>query len=73
MIASPFVQGRLRNEYLSISIETECGHCGKPLNLEIDSELNYSVAEARAGAEPRVYAPMLDVAKLDDPSIIDDF
>lgn len=71
MIATPFVQGRLRNEALSISVETECGHCGEPLHLEIDSELNYRVAEA--GAEPMVYAPMLDLTKLDDPSIIDGF
>jgi len=73
VIASPFVQGRLRNEYLSISVETECGHCGAPLHLEIDSDLNFEVAEAHAGAEPMVYAPLLDVTKLDDPSIIDGF
>jgi hypothetical protein len=65
------VQGRLRNEKLSFRVETECGHCGEPLHLEIDSDLNYGVLED--GAEPLVYAPMLDMTKLKDPSIIDGF
>jgi len=65
------VQGRLRNEKLTFSIETQCGHCGEPLHLEIDSDLNYRVLEE--GADPLVYAPLLEVAKLEDPSIIDGF
>jgi hypothetical protein len=67
----PFVQGQLRNEYLSFTIETECGHCGKPLHLEIDSDLNYRVLES--DADPLIYAPLIDVNKLEDPSIIDGF
>jgi hypothetical protein len=70
-IATPFVQGRLRGEPLSFAIETECGHCGRPLHIDIDSELNYRVAEQEA--EPFVYAPLVDFAKLDEPSIIDSF
>jgi hypothetical protein len=65
------VQGQLRNEKLIFTVETECGHCGEPLHLEIDSDLNYRVIEE--GAEPLVYAPLLDLAKLEDPSIIDGF
>jgi hypothetical protein len=65
------VQGQLRDEKLSFHIKTVCGHCGKSLHLEIDSQLNYSVVEE--GAAPLVYAPMLDVNKLEDPSIIDGF
>ena len=65
------MQGRLRNEKLTFTIETECGHCGEPLHLEIDSDLNYGVLED--SAEPLVYAPLLDVNKLEDPSIIDGF
>jgi hypothetical protein len=52
-------------------VESQCGHCGEALHLEIDSDLNCNVHEA--GAQPLVYAPMLDPAKLDDPSIIDGF
>jgi len=65
------VQGRLRNEKLFFSIQTECGHCGKALHLEIDSEMNCRVQEE--GAAPLVYAPLLDVTQLEDPSIIDGF
>lgn len=67
----PFVQGHLRGEALSCLIETECGHCQRPVRIEIDSELSYRVLEA--GAEPLVHVPLVDVASLDEPSIIDGF
>lgn len=67
----PFVQGQLRGEPLSVSIRTECAHCGQPLQLEIDSELNYQVLEQ--GADPMVFVPLVDFGELDDPSIIDAF
>jgi hypothetical protein len=65
------VQGQLRQEYLSIQVETTCGHCSKPIHIEIDSDLKYKVAEAEA--EPLVFVPMVDFGKLKDPSIIDAF
>jgi hypothetical protein len=65
------VQGHLRSEDLSFRIETECGHCGEKLTLEIDSQLNYHVEQA--GAEPLIFAPMVDFKRLKDPSIIDSF
>ncbi len=65
------MQGQLRKEKLSFTITTECAHCHRPLHIEIDSELNYRVAEN--DAQPLVYAPMVDFAKLDDPSITDAF
>jgi hypothetical protein len=52
-------------------IETECGHCHRPLHMELDSELNCGVQEE--GAQPLVYAPMVDFDELEDPSIIDAF
>ena len=67
----PFVQGHLRNEALSFVIETECGHCREPMQIEIDSDLQHLVLTG--GAEPLVYMPMVDVAKLGAPSIIDGF
>jgi len=66
----PFVQGQLRGESLSFVIQTECGHCHKPFQIEIDSELNYRVREG--ATEPLVYSPLLDVQEL-EPSIIDGF
>jgi hypothetical protein len=65
------VQGQLRGEKLSFVIETECGHCHQPFEIEIDSELNYKVSR-QEGIEPFVYSPLLDIQKL-DPSIIDGF
>jgi len=67
----PFVQGQLRGERLSFVIETECGHCHQPMHIEIDSELTYRVVDE--GAAPLVYTPLVDVHKLDEPSIIDGF
>lgn len=67
----PFVQGHLRGEPLSFVIDTECGHCHRPLRIEIDSELNYRVVTE--GAEPCVYVPLVDLHKLEEPSIIDRF
>jgi hypothetical protein len=37
----------------------------------MDSELTYRVVEA--DAEPLVFVPLVDFAKLEDPSIIDAF
>jgi hypothetical protein len=65
------VQGQLRGQPLTIQIETQCGHCGEPLTLEIDSRLNYRVEQS--GAAPLIFAPMVDFARLEDPSIIDAF
>jgi hypothetical protein len=67
----PFVQGQLRQEPLSFVIETECGHCHRPLHIEIDSALNYRVVESEA--QPLIYTPLVDFGKLDDPSIVDAF
>jgi hypothetical protein len=42
------VQGQLRQEKLTVTIESECGHCHKPLHQEVDSELNFRVQETQA-------------------------
>jgi len=65
------VQGQLLREKLSFLIETECAHCSKSIRIEVDSDLNYKVLDQ--GAEPLVFAPTVDFAKLKDPSIIDGF
>jgi hypothetical protein len=64
------VQGQLRGEPLSFTIETECRHCQAPIQIEIDGELAFRVA---GGANPLVYVPMVDLQKLEAPSIIDGF
>ncbi|MFN2146234.1 MAG: hypothetical protein ACK2T7_12845 [Anaerolineales bacterium] len=52
-----------------MQIESECAHCGEPLHLEVDSDLNYQVQTA--GAAPVVYSPRVNFQMLEDPSIID--
>jgi hypothetical protein len=68
-MATPFVQGRLREEHLSVTIATECAHCGLPLHIEVDSALQCRVAEARA--EPLVFLPQINWATFTDSNIID--
>jgi hypothetical protein len=65
------VQGHLRTDPQSFALETECAHCGRPLHLEIDTDLNYRILED--GAQPLVFVPLVDFDKLEDPSIIDAF
>lgn len=65
------MQGQLRREKLTIHIDTECGHCHTPLHLEVDSDLNYHVAEPEAA--PLLFVPLMNLRKLKDPSIIDKF
>jgi len=65
------VQGQLREEALSFTIETSCAHCGQPIHIEMDSELNYRVVEE--GADPHISVPMIDLSELEAPSIIDAF
>ena len=65
------MQGQLRQEKLSFQIETECAHCGQPIHIQIDSDLNYKVLEP--DASPLVFVPNVNFATLKDPSIIDGF
>jgi hypothetical protein len=65
------VQGRLRNEKLSVDIATECAHSGRALHLSVDSELGWSVKET--GADPLIFEPDVDWEALTAPNIIDDY
>ena len=71
MFATPFVQGRLRGESLVVKVATGCAHCSRPMHIQIDSELSYSVEEA--GADPMIFVPTVDLYALDEPTIIDAF
>jgi hypothetical protein len=62
------VQGRLRREYLSVVIDTACGHCGRPLQIGLDSELRYHVTDPEA--EPLVFEPQVNWATFTEPNII---
>lgn len=68
-MATPFVQGHLRNETMSVEIETVCAHCGQPLHLTVNSELEWSVREQ--DAVPLLFEPEVDWRHFTDATIID--
>ena len=70
-IATPFVQGKLREENLSFVVDSVCADSGRPIQVEIDRDLHYRVPEG--DADLRIFVPIIDVERLDDPSIIDAF
>jgi len=65
------VQGQLRQEYLSIDVETSCKHCDRVLHLTIDSKMQISVGEA--GAKPLVFMPDMDWDHFAERTIIDSY
>ena len=67
-MAAPFVEGRLRQEPLTIDIETTCEHCERAMAMRVDSELRYEVTSP--GAAPIVFEPRLDWSTFTDPNII---
>ena len=71
MFATPFVQGRLRNENITITVETECAHCSREMALEIDSEINIKGIDKECS--PIIFIPDIDLLNLKDDSIIDSF
>ena len=62
------MQGRLREEYLSVDVSTECAHCGRLMHIEIDSELRFRVGEE--GAEPLLFEPHINWLTFEEPNII---
>ncbi|MDH3539004.1 MAG: hypothetical protein OEP52_03325 [Acidimicrobiia bacterium] len=65
------MQGRLRNEEVTVRVETACRHCSKPFALEIDSAMTIHVATEEA--DPLVFIPDVAVFDVKGPSIVDDF
>ncbi len=66
----PFVQGHLRNESTVVTIQSECAHCARRLRIEIHHDLRHFVLEGEA---PLVFVPLVDLQKIEAPSIIHDF
>jgi hypothetical protein len=61
------VQGRLREEPLSVIVDTACAQSGRPMRFEIDSELHCRVIQ---GNEPLVFLPDVNWATFSEPNII---
>jgi len=65
------VQGKLRKEYVSIEVETQCKHCGQAMHITIDSNMQVSVRES--GANPLVFIPDIDWENFTEKTIIDSY
>ncbi len=62
------MQGRLRQEPVSVEITTRCSHCEQALHLTIDSEMRISVREPQA--QPLAFMPDVDWETFKEPNII---
>jgi alkylmercury lyase-like protein len=67
-LAAPFVQGRLINKPLSVSIKTECAHCSRPIDFTLDQDLHYQLTDP--SAVPLVFEPQVDWPNFKEPNII---
>jgi hypothetical protein len=70
-LATPFVQGRLRNEKLTVTVRTECAHCKTPMVITIDSDRNIMAKDS--DSKPMVFVPDVDLLNLKEESIINAF
>jgi len=71
VVATPFVQGRLREEKVEVSAVTECAVSGREIRLLIDSDMEFEVLNQ--GADPYVFEPHIDWQTFAAPSIIHDY
>ena len=62
------MQGQLQKKYLSVMIETKCGHSGQAMQLTIDSDMRVIQAES---PDPLVFIPDIDWQAFTAPNIID--
>jgi hypothetical protein len=67
-MATPFVQGRLRQESLVIEIRTTCAHCAWPIHIVVDSDLRYHIQTAEA--MPLIFEPHINWETFAEPNII---
>lgn len=54
-----------------IQVETECAHCKRPMQMEIDSDMNCRCTEP--DCRPVIFVPDVDFSRLKDSNIIDAF
>ena len=71
MVATPFVQGRLREERLEVTAVSECALTGREIRLRIDSDLRCEILSP--GADPCLFEPHLDWQSFSAPNIVHDY
>jgi hypothetical protein len=62
------VQGQLREELVSLNIESRCAQRRTPIRLLVDSALNYHVEQGDANL--LVFEPDIDWSTFAEPTII---
>ncbi|MHB8842983.1 MAG: hypothetical protein ACYC56_14555 [Candidatus Aquicultor sp.] len=65
------MQGQLRKEEVTITVDTECAHCQKPMKLELDSDMRCRCQDSEC--HPIIFVPDVDLSRLKDPNIIEAF
>ncbi|MFC1579311.1 hypothetical protein ACFL4N_00190 [Thermodesulfobacteriota bacterium] len=70
-MATPFVQGKLRDEPLSFDIESECACCKRPIRFTMRHDLDFTLADPES--DPIFFVPIVDFTRLKAHSIIDRF
>ena len=70
-MATPFVQGKLRNEALSFDIESECACCKAPIQFTMNHNLSFTIADP--GSDPIFFVPTVDFTRLKAASIVERF
>ncbi len=70
-MATPFVQGRLREETLSVTIETVCAQSGKEIIIDLDSDGKWTVTPTEAS--PLLFERDMNWKEFNKPNIIDDY
>jgi len=70
--AAPFVQGRLQERDLAVTVRSACAHCDDPLTIELTSGLRVTV-RGDDNPRPMIFVPDVNLPALKDPSIIDAF
>jgi hypothetical protein len=54
-----------------VEIHTACACCGRPMEIIVDSELDYRIV--KGSRTPLVFEPHVDWSKFRDPNIIDGY
>lgn len=70
-MATPFVQGRLREDEVAVEAITQCSQTGREIRLHIDGDLNVEVLSS--GADPYVFEPHIDWQTFSAANIIHDY
>ncbi len=63
------MEGHLRNEPLTVDVESECAHCGRAIRFVLDSQLGWSFNDA-GGPDMLLFEPDVDWEHFEEPNII---